>query len=135
MTYFHELKLDHLALAKKFNRYTPAGGTDTDHLVLDGKTLTNLEIFGTCVLLIYFLLFFEFLWSSITNWRTYAENNFDKGSAGTLFNVMDHCVTPFGKRLFRRWLAKPLRRVEEIEDRLNGTSHTPSQQSSTNLLR
>ena len=48
------------------------------------------------------------------------ENNFDKGVAGTLLNVMDHCVTPFGKRLFKRWIAKPLRRVEDIEDRLNG---------------
>lgn len=92
LVYFHELKLDHLALARKFNHYTPAGSNELDHLVLDGKTLTNLEIF---------------------------ENNFDKGVAGTLLNVMDHCVTPFGKRLFKRWIAKPLRRVEDIEDRLN----------------
>ena len=47
LVYFHELKLDHLALAKKFNPYTPAGSHELDHLVLDGKTLTNLEIFGT----------------------------------------------------------------------------------------
>jgi hypothetical protein len=44
--YFHELKLAHLAATKKFNRYTPAGGSELDHLVLDGKSLTNLEIFG-----------------------------------------------------------------------------------------
>jgi hypothetical protein len=48
LLYFHELKLDHLALAKKFNHYTPTGSDELDHLVLDGKTLTNLEIFGTC---------------------------------------------------------------------------------------
>ena len=48
------------------------------------------------------------------------ENMFERGVAGTLLNVMDHCVTPFGKRLFKRWIAKPLRRVEDIEDRLNG---------------
>ena len=47
LVYFHELKLDHLALARKFNHYTPAGSNELDHLVLDGKTLTNLEIFGT----------------------------------------------------------------------------------------
>jgi DNA mismatch repair protein MSH6 len=38
---------------------------------------------------------------------------------GTLLKLMDHCSTPFGKRLFKRWLAMPLKRIHEIEERQN----------------
>ncbi|KAL6071659.1 DNA mismatch repair protein msh6 [Balamuthia mandrillaris] len=63
-------------------------------LIMDGKTLLNLEIF---------------------------ENNSPSSNReeGTLWRVINHCRTPFGKRLLRQWLCYPLQNVGDIEDRLN----------------
>jgi DNA mismatch repair protein MSH6 len=61
-------------------------------LIIDGQTLKNLEIF---------------------------ENNFDGGSEGTLFNLLNKCVTPFGKRMFKRWVCHPLRSAKAINARLD----------------
>ena len=44
----------------------------------------------------------------------------DEGSeAGTLHQLLNRCVTPFGRRLFRRWLAAPLCERAAIEARLD----------------
>lgn len=71
-------------------------------MILDGKTLTNLEVF---------------------------ENSWDKGTEGTLFRLLWRGVTPFGmsytgfsnigKRLFRQWLCHPLRSAQDINARLD----------------
>ncbi|XP_051866727.1 DNA mismatch repair protein Msh6 [Pristis pectinata] len=62
------------------------------HLVLDGVTLTNLEIL----------------------------RNGTTGTAeGTLLEQLDNCCTYFGKRLLKRWLCAPLCNPPTIEDRLN----------------
>ncbi|KAH0536949.1 hypothetical protein FGG08_006214 [Glutinoglossum americanum] len=61
-------------------------------LVLDGQTLINLEIFV---------------------------NTVDGGSAGTLFTLLNHCITPFGKRLFRLWVCHPMADVAKINARLD----------------
>lgn len=61
-------------------------------LRLDGQTLSNLEIFN---------------------------NNADGGKEGTLFQYLDNCTTPFGKRLLRRWICHPLRSVREVNYRLD----------------
>ena len=61
-------------------------------LVLDGKTLINLEIFA---------------------------NNFDGGSDGTLFSLLNRCITPFGKRLFKQWVCHPLMDQDKINARLD----------------
>ncbi|KAI9682068.1 MAG: DNA mismatch repair protein msh6 [Caeruleum heppii] len=61
-------------------------------LVLDGQTLINLEIFA---------------------------NTFDGGSAGTLFTLLNRCITPFGKRAFRQWVCHPLVDAETINARLD----------------
>ncbi|SFR59593.1 DNA mismatch repair protein MutS [Thiomicrospira sp. ALE5] len=37
----------------------------------------------------------------------------------TLFHLLDHCQTPMGSRLLRRWLRQPLRRREQILQRLS----------------
>jgi len=37
---------------------------------------------------------------------------------GTLLSVLDHTHTPMGSRLFKRWVARPLRKKELIEARL-----------------
>ena len=60
------------------------------HVVLDSKALNNLEIF---------------------------ENTFDRGSAGTLFESLNHTCSAFGARLLREWLCAPPRRIEDIEAR------------------
>ncbi len=60
--------------------------------MLDGQTLQNLEIL---------------------------ENGIDKGRKGTLLDLLCHCSSPFGKRLFHIWLCHPLRNIDDIEERLN----------------
>ncbi|XP_020521076.1 DNA mismatch repair protein MSH6 isoform X2 [Amborella trichopoda] len=62
------------------------------YMTLDAAALENLEIF---------------------------ENNCNRGTAGTLFAQVDHCVTAFGKRLLRNWLARPLNDIDSILDRQN----------------
>ena len=34
---------------------------------------------------------------------------------GSLFNYLDHCKTPFGKRQLQRWLMAPLMNIDKIE--------------------
>ncbi|KAM9727262.1 DNA mismatch repair protein Msh6 isoform 1-T1 [Menidia menidia] len=60
-------------------------------MVLDGVTLTNLEIF----------------------------QNGSGGSVGTLLERLDTCSTPFGKRLLKQWLCAPLCNPASIRDRLD----------------
>jgi DNA mismatch repair protein MSH6 len=60
--------------------------------VLDGQTLINLEVFA---------------------------NTFDGGAEGTLFNVLNRCITPFGKRMFKQWVCHPLADIDRINERLD----------------
>ena len=87
--YFRTLLLDKKIISQgRFQDYDPLKHGGT--LMLDGQTLQNLEIL---------------------------ENNVDGGTAGTLFELLCHCQTAFGKRRFRRWLCHPLRAVADIEGR------------------
>lgn len=61
-----------------------------NHMILDGTSLVNLEIF--C-------------------------NNSDGGEKGTLFRFINKCITPMGKRMFKQWVLHPLYKVEDINDR------------------
>eukprot|EP00743_Colponemidia_sp_Colp-15_P007292 GILK01007875.1.p1 GENE.GILK01007875.1~~GILK01007875.1.p1 ORF type:complete len:1396 (+),score=316.89 GILK01007875.1:569-4189(+) len=61
-------------------------------LVLDSQALINLEIL---------------------------ENNTDGTLNGSLLSIVDHTVTAFGKRMFRRWLCAPLCDVTDINSRLD----------------
>ena len=36
---------------------------------------------------------------------------------GSLFNYLDHCKTPFGKRQLQRWLMAPLMNISQITQR------------------
>ncbi|KAF9607275.1 hypothetical protein IFM89_033482 [Coptis chinensis] len=60
------------------------------YMVLDSAAIENLEIF---------------------------ENNRDGSSSGTLYAHLNHCVTAFGKRLLRSWLARPLYHSWSIKER------------------
>ncbi|XP_021365348.1 DNA mismatch repair protein Msh6-like isoform X1 [Mizuhopecten yessoensis] len=62
------------------------------HMVLDGVTLANLDI---------------------------TENSANGTLEGTLLEQLDHCNTPFGRRLFRQWLCAPLCNPVSINDRLD----------------
>ncbi len=42
---------------------------------------------------------------------------------GSLLNVLDHAVTPMGKRLMRAWVSQPLLDVDKIKSRQNGVAH------------
>jgi DNA mismatch repair protein MSH6 len=61
-------------------------------LVLDGQSLINLEIFA---------------------------NTFDGSTEGTLFAMLNRCITPFGKRLLRQWVCHPLADAQKINARLD----------------
>ncbi|KAF8387740.1 hypothetical protein HHK36_026394 [Tetracentron sinense] len=60
------------------------------YMVLDAAALENLEIF---------------------------ENSKNGGSSGTLCAQLNHCVTGFGKRLLKTWLARPLYHPGSIMER------------------
>lgn len=60
------------------------------YMILDSAAIENLEIF---------------------------ENNRNGSSAGTLYAQLNHCVTAFGKRLLRSWLARPLYHTQSIRER------------------
>ncbi|OAD06817.1 hypothetical protein MUCCIDRAFT_33695 [Mucor lusitanicus CBS 277.49] len=89
--YLRSLKLDkELLSAKHVLMYDPIRNATS--LVLDGQTLANLEIF---------------------------QNSHDGSTEGTVFNLLANSITPFGKRLFKQWLCHPLRRIQDINSRLD----------------
>lgn len=91
MHYLRVLKLERTLLSQRnFTWYSPIHRNET--LILDGQTLINLEIFS---------------------------NTMNGGSEGTLFSLLNRCVTPFGKRLFRQWLCHPLCDISKINQRLD----------------
>ncbi|PKK75027.1 DNA mismatch repair protein Msh6 [Rhizophagus irregularis] len=89
--YLRSLKLDEeLVSLRNFRIYDPI--CHSTSLILDGQTLANLEIF---------------------------ENNLNGSDQGTVFKLLNHCITPFGKRTFKQWLCHPLRNVDDINERLD----------------
>ncbi|OKL63802.1 DNA mismatch repair protein msh6 [Talaromyces atroroseus] len=89
--YLRVLKLDRdLISIGNFTWYDPIRKATS--LVLDGQTLINLEIFA---------------------------NSFDGGLEGTLFQLLNRCITPFGKRMFKQWVCHPLMDIDKINARLD----------------
>ncbi|XP_043931014.1 DNA mismatch repair protein Msh6 [Protopterus annectens] len=78
------------------------------HMVLDGVTLTNLEIL---------------------------QNGANGTLEGTLLERLDTCCTPFGKRLLRQWLCAPLCNPFSIDDRLNAVEDLMSLPEQVSELR
>lgn len=88
--YMQYLKLDkELVSLGNFSDYEPI---QKEFMVLDGQSLQNLEVFS---------------------------NTFDSTDAGTLFKLLNRCVSPFGKRLLQQWVAHPLLDQVKIEARLD----------------
>ncbi|KAM0262124.1 hypothetical protein ACHAQJ_001866 [Trichoderma viride] len=91
VSYLRFLKIEGPLLSQgNFEVYKPIQKNST--LVLDGQTLTNLELFS---------------------------NTVNGSSDGTLFGLLNKCITPFGKRLFRQWVAHPLCNIDRINERLD----------------
>ncbi|KAK6260322.1 hypothetical protein SCA6_014796 [Theobroma cacao] len=67
-----------------------SGIAQNPYMLLDAAALENLEIF---------------------------ENSRNGDSSGTLYAQLNHCVTAFGKRLLKTWLARPLYHVDLIKER------------------
>ncbi|KAH6645275.1 muts domain V-domain-containing protein [Truncatella angustata] len=89
--YLRVLKIERALLSQgNFTWYTPIHKNGT--LILDGQTLINLEIFA---------------------------NTANGGTEGTLFSLLNRCVTPFGKRMFRQWVSHPLCNTQKINERLD----------------
>jgi DNA mismatch repair protein MSH6 len=110
--YLRSLKLEMDLLTQgNFTWYDPIQKATT--LVLDGQTLINLEVFA---------------------------NTFDGGQEGTLFTLLNRCVTPFGKRMFRQWVCHPLADPVKINERLDAVEslnadHTMREQFSSQMTR
>ena len=91
LQYLRVLKLDRdLITIGNFSWYDPIRKASS--LVLDGQTLINMEIFA---------------------------NSADGGSDGTLFQLLNRCITPFGKRTFKQWVCHPLMDSQKINARLD----------------
>lgn len=89
--YLKTLKIEQeLVTLGNFSWYDPIRKASS--LVLDGKTLINLEVFV---------------------------NSFDGGTDSTLFLLLNRCITPFGKRLFKQWVCHPLMDATKINARLD----------------
>ena len=110
--YLRTLMLERSLLTQgNFSWYDPIQKATT--LVLDGQTLINLEIFA---------------------------NTFDGSQEGTLFTLLNRCVTPFGKRMFRQWVCHPLADPKKINERLDAVDslnadRTMREQFTTQMTR
>ncbi|KAK2608567.1 DNA mismatch repair protein msh6 [Conoideocrella luteorostrata] len=91
VSYLKFLQLERPLLSQRhFETYSPIQKNGT--LILDGQTLMNLELFS---------------------------NSSNGSTEGTLFSLLNRCITPFGKRLFRQWVAHPLCDIQRINERLD----------------
>lgn len=52
-----------------------------------------------------------------------------------MFHYVDHCKTPFGKRMLRRWLLSPLMNIRKINDRLDAVEDLIQYQFETDVFR
>src|ERR1700710_3161912 len=84
------------------------------HMLLNGNTLTSLEIYY---------------------------NQTDYTEKGSLFWTLDKTQTRFGQRLLRKWVGRPLLDKKRLEERVNAVeelfsgSQTPKLDKVTSLLR
>lgn len=88
ITHMTEFGLEHVFdLTRYFQSFSARS-----HMLLNGNTLTSLEIY---------------------------QNSTDQTARGSLFWTLDKTQTRFGQRLLRKWVGKPLLDQAELEERLN----------------
>ncbi|KAF8925360.1 Mismatch repair protein msh3, partial [Dissophora ornata] len=66
--------------------------TSRSHMLLNGNTISNLEIYR-----------------NQTDWTT----------RGSLFGILDHTATGFGRRLLKKWVGKPLVDRKALQERVD----------------
>ncbi len=79
-----------------------------DYMALDGSTKRNLELTASMQ---------------------------EGGTEGTLVSIMDDTVTAMGGRLLRKWIMRPLKKVKQIEERLNAVDWLYHNHERRNELR
>jgi len=90
-SYLRMLKIDEGVISMgNIENYDPL--QRSQNMVLDGQSLQNLEIFA---------------------------NTFDGSTRGTLFQLINRAITPFGKRQLQIWLCHPLMKENQINARLD----------------
>ncbi|KAJ2863854.1 DNA mismatch repair protein msh6 [Coemansia erecta] len=102
VSYLRTLKLDKdLVSLGNFSAYSPMQNSTA--LVLDGPTMSNLDLF------------------SISSEDGSGPAAVPKTASvkGTLFGLLDHASTAFGRRLLSRWVCHPLRHATAINARLD----------------
>jgi len=60
---------------------------------------------------------------------------FSDSEDGTLLKVIDHTITPMGRRLLRKWVTAPLKNKQMIDDRLDAVSSLKDDLMSRTRLR
>ncbi|KAG0048772.1 Mismatch repair protein msh3 [Gryganskiella cystojenkinii] len=81
--------------------------TSRSHMLLNGNTIANLEIY---------------------------RNQTDWSSRGSLFSILDHTMTGFGRRLLKKWVGKPLVDRNALQERVDAVEEILSQQGKNELL-
>ncbi|KAJ2159010.1 DNA mismatch repair protein msh6 [Coemansia sp. RSA 552] len=108
LSYLRSLKLDRdLASLGNFSEYAPMQHATA--MVLDGPTLSNLDIFTVSAD------------DESTNPVAAAARIGNKATSidGTLFSLLNHARTPFGRRALSQWACHPLRHAPAINARLD----------------
>ncbi|KAJ2813639.1 DNA mismatch repair protein msh6 [Coemansia furcata] len=109
LSYLRSLKLDQdLASLGNFSFYSPLQHSTA--LVLDGPTISNLDLFSVSS---------EGGASSNPIAAAATRGNSAASVEGTLFALVNHARTPFGRRLLSRWMCHPLRHAAAINARLD----------------
>ncbi|KAJ2741392.1 DNA mismatch repair protein msh6, partial [Coemansia pectinata] len=109
LSYLRSLKLDQdLASLGNFSFYAPLQRSTA--LVLDGPTISNLDLFSVSS---------ESGAASNPIAAAASRGNSSANVEGTLFALVNHARTPFGRRLLSRWMCHPLRHAAAINSRLD----------------
>ena len=102
ITHMEEYGLEHVFdLTKYFQSFSARS-----HMLLNGTTLTSLEIY---------------------------QNQTDQSEKGSLFWTLDRTKTRFGQRLLRKWVGRPLLVKAELEDRIAAVEELISGESTAKI--
>ncbi|KAI8904154.1 DNA mismatch repair protein Msh3 [Powellomyces hirtus] len=77
------------------------------HMVLNANTLSSLEIF---------------------------QNQTDYTEKGSLLWILDHTKTKFGRRLIKKWIGRPLVRIEQLQQRIDAVEELLVEDAKENPL-
>ncbi|KAI9832398.1 MAG: Mismatch repair protein msh3 [Sarea resinae] len=102
ITHLEEYGLEHVFdLTKYFQSFSARS-----HMLLNGNTLTSLEIY---------------------------RNQTDNSEKGSLFWALDRTHTRFGRRMLRKWVGRPLLDKRKLEDRIAAVEELKDNESSSTV--